>query len=50
MIVDSAIKVYLYYKQVKLTPGECPQVTMVSKRGAMEKMRALAAKAKAIGN
>merc|ERR1712027_92071 len=30
--------------------GECPQVTMVSKRGAMEKMRALAAKAKAIGN
>merc|ERR1711884_961492 len=24
--------------------GECPQVTMVSKRGAMEKMRALAAK------
>merc|ERR1711953_546885 len=30
--------------------GECPQVTMVSKRGTMEKMRALAAKAKAIGN
>merc|ERR1712004_949970 len=30
--------------------GECPQVTMVSKRGAMEKMRSLAAKAKAIGN